>query len=234
MIRLDSKQLRRIEPHAIAEHAQAVIRQPIVFILENIYDTYNIGGLFRLADGLGASKIYLCGDTEIPPNNRIHKASCGTYKIVPWEYCDTAKEAIAKFRSEYPDNGGFLRDVTCPSDTNSINEELPRANSTSSHKASTNASLTVSEKSPLSSNTAYSSKNQVIAIEQSPTSLPYTEIKPVFPLALVVGNESFGVTKETLDSCDATAEIPMWGINKSLNVIVSAGIVSYHFMNKGH
>ena len=26
------------------------------------------------------------------------------------------------------------------------------------------------------------------------------------------------------------AEIPMWGINKSLNVIVSAAIVSYHVM----
>ena len=99
MLKLNSKQLRAIDANAVSSHMQSVVRNPLVFILENIYDTYNIGGIFRLADGLGVEKIFLCGDTETPPNNRIHKASCGTYKVVPWEYCGTAKEAIEKFRS---------------------------------------------------------------------------------------------------------------------------------------
>jgi tRNA G18 (ribose-2'-O)-methylase SpoU len=35
---------------------------------------------------------------------------------------------------------------------------------------------------------------------------------------------------ETLALVDEIAEIPMWGINRSLNVIVSAAIVGYHIL----
>jgi len=177
MVKMNSKQLRKVAETDGAVHANDVERQQVVLILENIYDTYNIGGLFRLSDALAVSKVYLCGETETPPNNRIHKASCGTYKVVPWEYCETGAEAIEKFRKS-----------------------------------------TIWQKS------------MVVAIEQFPNSKIYTEINPIKPLALVLGNESLGVTKETLDKCDEIAEIPMWGINKSLNVIISAGIVAYHYV----
>ncbi|MBI1863181.1 hypothetical protein HYS00_03610 [Candidatus Microgenomates bacterium] len=69
---------------------------------------------------------------------------------------------------------------------------------------------------------------QVVAVEQDETSVDYRKIVYKKPVALLVGNETFGVTKETLKLCDAIAEIPMWGINKSLNVIVSAAIVSFY------
>ncbi len=180
-MKLNSKELRKLDEAVGADAASSVSRAPLVLILENIYDTYNIGGLFRLADGLGVRHMYLCGETTPPPNNRIHKASCGTYKIVPWSYHATASEAIMAFRSLATEEG---------------------------HTSSS-----------------------VIAIEQSDRSRPYTEIHPSIPLALIVGNETFGVTPETLALCDETAEIPMWGINKSLNVIVSAGIVSYHYIH---
>lgn len=210
MIRLNSKELRKVEVSDISEHAELVVRQPIVLILENIYDTYNIGGLFRLADALAVSKVYLCGDTETPPNNRIHKASCGTYKIVPWEYCKTAKEAITDFRSRV--NAGEPNKPT--------NMSLAENKKPSEHQSFV----------PPLPPTPYPLPPCVIAIEQSPISKPYTDIKPLYPLALVVGNETYGVTKETLEACDHIAEIPMWGINKSLNVIISAGIVSYHYV----
>ena len=47
------------------------------------------------------------------------------------------------------------------------------------------------------------------------------------PLALIVGNESYGISKEVLDLCDGVVEIPMYGVNISLNVIVSLGIVLF-------
>lgn len=174
MVKMNSKQLRAVDAKTVSADAQAINRNPMIFILENIYDTYNIGGIFRLADALGVTKLYLCGETETPPNNRIHKASCGTYKVVPWEYCKTVKEAIHKCK----ENGEW----------------------------------------------------QIVAVEQSPTSIPYTSLQPKFPLALIVGNETTGVTPGALTLCDKTVEIPMWGINKSLNVIVSAAIVSYHLI----
>ena len=47
------------------------------------------------------------------------------------------------------------------------------------------------------------------------------------PIALVVGHETVGVSKEVLEIADQIVEIPMWGVNKSLNVMVSLGIVLY-------
>lgn len=68
---------------------------------------------------------------------------------------------------------------------------------------------------------------QVVAVEQSSKSVSYDEFDYRFPLALVVGHESNGVSPEVLDIADAVVEIPMWGVNKSLNVMVSLGIVLF-------
>ncbi len=68
---------------------------------------------------------------------------------------------------------------------------------------------------------------KIVAIEQVEGSIPYDKFEYGLPIALVVGHESDGVSEETLKLCDATVELPMFGINKSLNVMVSLGIVLY-------
>lgn len=73
---------------------------------------------------------------------------------------------------------------------------------------------------------------RVIAIEQDEKSILYDKADYGFPVALVVGHESLGVSKEVLDISDQIVEIPMWGVNKSLNVVVSLGIVLYKAMEK--
>lgn len=75
-------------------------------------------------------------------------------------------------------------------------------------------------------------KIQIVAVEQSPRSIPYDKVQHTFPIALVVGHESNGVSKEVLKIADKIVEIPMWGINKSLNVMVSLGIVLFEVMEK--
>lgn len=72
----------------------------------------------------------------------------------------------------------------------------------------------------------------VIAIEQHPKSIPYTKIDYNFPIALIVGHETTGVSKEALKLADHIAEIPMFGVNKSLNVMVSLAIILYKAMEK--
>lgn len=73
---------------------------------------------------------------------------------------------------------------------------------------------------------------KIIAIEQDKRSVPYDKADYSFPVALVVGHETLGVSKEVLDLCDQIVEIPMWGVNKSLNVVVSLGIVLFKAMEK--
>lgn len=73
---------------------------------------------------------------------------------------------------------------------------------------------------------------QVIAIEQSKKSVPYDQFDYQLPICLIVGNETTGVSKEVLDICDGVVELPMFGVNKSLNVMVSLGIVLYQVIEK--
>lgn len=78
------------------------------------------------------------------------------------------------------------------------------------------------------------SKIQIVAIEQDKRSIPFQKAEYQFPIALVVGNETTGVSKEVLDICNQIVELPMWGVNKSLNVMVSLGIVLYEAMKQPH
>lgn len=70
---------------------------------------------------------------------------------------------------------------------------------------------------------------QIVAVEQSGQSIPFSLLSTrlEFPVAIIVGNETTGISKEVLDLADYVLEIPMFGVNKSLNVWGSAAIVAY-------
>ncbi|PJE68691.1 hypothetical protein COU94_00640, partial [Candidatus Shapirobacteria bacterium CG10_big_fil_rev_8_21_14_0_10_38_8] len=73
---------------------------------------------------------------------------------------------------------------------------------------------------------------KVIAVELDERSVPYDKVEYKFPLAIVVGNETYGVSKEVLEMADEIVELPMFGVNKSLNVMVSVGIILYKLTEK--
>lgn len=72
----------------------------------------------------------------------------------------------------------------------------------------------------------------VFALEQAPDSRSFTKMYYPKPIALVVGNESKGIDERVLEEVDGIIEIPLWGINKSLNVIVAASLVGYEIMRQ--
>lgn len=73
---------------------------------------------------------------------------------------------------------------------------------------------------------------QVVAVEQDKRSVPYDKTEYTFPIAVVVGHETTGVSEEVLEMADQIVEMPMWGVNISLNVMVSLGIVLYKVTEK--
>ncbi len=87
-----------------------------------------------------------------------------------------------------------------------------------------------SAKDALEQLTIHNSHLTIVAVEQDRRSMPFYNVKYDLPLAIVVGNETYGVSKEVLDMADTIVELPMRGINKSLNVMVSLGIVLYEIM----
>lgn len=73
---------------------------------------------------------------------------------------------------------------------------------------------------------------KIIAVEQDSRSKPFDQVDYELPVAIVVGNETYGVSPEVLDIADLIVELPMFGINTSLNVMVSLGIVLYQISGR--
>lgn len=68
----------------------------------------------------------------------------------------------------------------------------------------------------------------IIAVEQHKNSTSLFDYKPPKgPLAVVMGNEVRGLSKQALALCDAIVEIPMQGKKESLNVSVACGVALF-------
>ena len=174
-MKLNSHQIRRSNPKESKKLQQQIKRHPIVLVLDNVLDTYNIGSFFRLADALAVEKIYLCGPVVTPPNIKIHRASIGTWKWVPWEQVESTKDCLLQLKKD-----GY----------------------------------------------------QIVACEQTKDSLNYLDAKYDFPIAIIAGSESYGISKEILKLVDKVVEIPMYGINISLNVLVATSIIAFNAISK--
>ncbi len=163
-----AKQLRqgKIKKPAVKAHSLP----DLVLLLDEVYDTYNVGGMYRVSDAAGVGKIYHCGATAKLPNPKISRAAVGLEQYV-------AHESVEKIVDKI--------------------QELKRQGYT------------------------------IIALEQTPKSKAYYQVKYQGKIALIAGNETFGVSQEALTLCDLAVELPMFGINKSLNVVVATGIVLY-------
>jgi len=78
----------------------------VVIVLDNIRSVYNVGSIFRTAEGFGVSKIYLCGTTPQPVDRfgrdrkDMAKVALGAEQTVPWGYFKTTRLVIEKLKQE--------------------------------------------------------------------------------------------------------------------------------------
>ena len=75
-------------------------RNEIYLVLDNIRSMYNVGAMFRTADGTRVKKIFLCGITATPPRDKIFKTSLGAVDHVEWEYYKWAKTAVENLKKQ--------------------------------------------------------------------------------------------------------------------------------------
>lgn len=169
-LKLNSHQLRKSSKKEGSSHQKKTAKNPIILVLDNVLDTYNIGSFFRLADALNVVKICLCGPVVTPPNLKIHRASIGTWKWVPWEHYANTNDCLLDLKKQ-----GYT----------------------------------------------------IYACEQTKDSIMYNKTKYKFPLAIVAGSEMNGIGESTLKLCDQVIEIPMYGVNVSLNVLVATSIIAF-------
>lgn len=71
-------------------------------ILDSVRSSHNVGAIFRTADAVGITKIYLTGYTPTPtdrfgrPNEKLLKTALGATGTVPWE---VASDVVALVHS---------------------------------------------------------------------------------------------------------------------------------------
>ncbi|PCJ88524.1 MAG: RNA methyltransferase [Thiotrichaceae bacterium] len=81
------------------EHQPSKNKFPLRIVADNITKPGNVGSLFRLCDAMGIEKLYLCGDTAIPPNAKINKTSRSTEKHVDYEHHSNTEDLVTKLKS---------------------------------------------------------------------------------------------------------------------------------------
>lgn len=154
----------------------------IILLVHNIRSTFNVGSIFRTADGFGVTQIILSGYTPYPTcpdderlphirekiTRQIHKTALGAEALVP-----------------------FIHSLAPPLDR--LKKQGYR----------------------------------IVALEQSPSSIPLHTYHAPEKIALLLGEEVDGITPELLRECDEIVEIPMQGAKESFNVSCAAAIALY-------
>lgn len=94
--KLINSELNRLK----VEDYKAIVKRPIVLLLDNIRSQHNIGAAFRTGDAFRIEKLYLCGICGTPPNAEIHKSALGAEDSVEWEYQEDAAAVVQKLKDE--------------------------------------------------------------------------------------------------------------------------------------
>lgn len=80
----------------------------IYIILDNVKYFKNLGPIFRIAEGFGIKKIFLCKENQEGLNHHqiqiLKKSSRGTANRIEWDFANNSKEIIKKLK----ENGVFI------------------------------------------------------------------------------------------------------------------------------
>ncbi len=74
-------------------------RVPIEALLDNVRSLFNVGSIFRSADGAGLQRLHLCGITPTPENPKLVKTALGAEQTVGWDYHTNSVDAVAQARA---------------------------------------------------------------------------------------------------------------------------------------
>jgi tRNA G18 (ribose-2'-O)-methylase SpoU len=81
-------------------HPEAGAHTPwLEALLDNVRSAWNVGAIFRTADGLGVRKLHLGGITPTPENKDVHKTSLGAELSVAWAHNRNALAAARELKS---------------------------------------------------------------------------------------------------------------------------------------
>jgi tRNA G18 (ribose-2'-O)-methylase SpoU len=93
-LRTDALRARKLSREAF----RALPRTPIAIVLDGIHNPYNLGALFRRADGFLLEKLHFCGPELQHWNRRFKKAARGTTGWVPHAAGERALDVVTAYK----------------------------------------------------------------------------------------------------------------------------------------
>ncbi|HNT22772.1 MAG TPA: RNA methyltransferase [Anaerolineales bacterium] len=68
-------------------------------LLDNIRSAWNVGSMFRTADGVGFRKLYLCGYTPGPEHPQVGRTALGAHEVIAWEQAANGVEKASHLKA---------------------------------------------------------------------------------------------------------------------------------------
>ncbi len=150
-------------------------KAPLYFVLDHLRSAFNVGSLFRTAECLGVSHIYLVGYTPTPEDRGVQKTAMGTEQSVSWSshwHLDEVLQALKE-------------------------KDVP-----------------------------------LVALETAKNAQSLLEWSAPPSVALLVGNERFGLSQKSLKTVEQIVEVPLSGLKNSLNVTNALAIASFEVLRQ--
>lgn len=72
----------------------------IYALVEDVRSLYNVGAIFRTADGAGITELFLTGITGCPPHKEIRKVALGAEETIPWQYHAESLELVKRLKEQ--------------------------------------------------------------------------------------------------------------------------------------
>ncbi len=76
------------------------LEQKIELLIDNVRSLWNVGSIFRTAEGFGVSKLHLCGIAPTPDNIKLKKTALGSENQISWQYYTNGVSACQELLSQ--------------------------------------------------------------------------------------------------------------------------------------
>lgn len=86
-------QVATVQARRVPRCVPAGGRPPLHLLLDNWRSLFNVGSIFRTADGAGVCEVHLCGITPTPAHRKLAKTALGAEATMAWSY---APDAVAR------------------------------------------------------------------------------------------------------------------------------------------
>lgn len=120
---LPKEQLATSESITRAFGSTTARKPALIGIVEDVRSLWNVGSIYRSADGAGFALLLLTGITGTPPRKQIEKTSLGAEQVVPWLYAPSFIELAGLLKS----HGCFLLGLEHTRNRPGIADSVPLA-----------------------------------------------------------------------------------------------------------